>query len=466
MRPMAHAGFDEGLLTLRRSLAASKIGRTVAACLDAQQQQQVMHDVARNPAYPFRKEAWRRGYGSLATSTLHVDGGLVGSVQILAAETDGFDEQEVQRLMPTVANLGYGLGALRHRLKAAVAEKTIRRMAYFDSETALPNRVRLCQLLGTAIDAARSECQLLAFVRIGMALLQALNATLGSADIDKLVQAVADRLQQTVGKAGTLGRLADSEFGVLLPRLGAEQATVLAQWLLAALDDPVDVSGVLMDRRSYGGISMFPGHGTDAQALTRHAGIALTQARAMGAPEMLFKSGFDCDCAQRLVLMGELRKAIEHDELMPYCWPKLKSASAQVCGAEALVRWQHARLGQVNPGNFVTLAEQTGLVTPLTDWILGAALRHSYAWHEQSRALPLSVNLSARELHDPKLLGRIEGALTAWGVEPDGIEFELTKSALMLDPFAALEKLRQLKRLFLRIAIDDYGTGYSSLPYL
>ncbi len=465
MRPMAHAGFEDGFLTLRRSLAASKIGRTMAACLDAQRPM-VMHDVANNPAYPFREEARRRGYGSVVTLPLLVDGELVGSVQILAAETDGFDEQEVQLLTATVADLGYGLGALRQRLKAAAAEETIRRMAYFDGVTGLPNRVRLCQLLGSAIDVARAGRWPLALVRIGMAHLQELNATLGSSEVDKLMEAVANRLQQAVGDAGTLGRLADAEFAVLMPRSGAEQAMGLAQRLLAALDEPVDVSGVLLDARSNAGVSMFPGHAADSEALLRRAGIALAQARAMGIPVVLFKSGFDRDCAQRLALMGDLRKAIEHDELMLYCQPKLKIASAQVCGAEALVRWQHDRLGQVNPGEFIALAEQTGLITRLTYWMLEAALQHSYAWREQGRALPLSVNLSARDLHDPKLLGRIEGALATWGAEPDWIEFELTESALMLDPVAALEKLQQLKRLDLRIAIDDYGTGYSSLSYL
>jgi EAL domain-containing protein (putative c-di-GMP-specific phosphodiesterase class I) len=223
---------------------------------------------------------------------------------------------------------------------------------------------------------------------------------------------------------------------------------------------------VLLDARSNAGISLFPGHGTDAEALMRHAGIALTQARATGAPLLLFKSGFDRDCAQRLALMGELRKAIEHDELMLYCQPKLKIASAEVCGAKTLVRGQHARLGQVNPGEFIALAEQTGLITPLTYWMLEVVLRHSCAWRQRGRALTLSVNLSAHDLLDPNLLGHIEGALATWGAEPDWIEFERTESALMLDPVTALEKLQQLKRLELRLAIDDYGTGYSSLSYL
>jgi diguanylate cyclase (GGDEF)-like protein len=465
VRPMAHAGFEEGFLALRRSMTASKIGRTMSACFDVARPL-VMHDVTHNPAYPFREEARRRGYGSLVTLPLHIEGELAGSVQILAVETDGFNEQEVELLMATVADLGYGLGALRQRLKAQAAEETIRRMAYFDPVTGLPNRARMCQLVAEAIEAARGEQRSLAFVRIGMAHLQEINETLGSLEVDKLVQAVAQRLQHLLGGTGTLGRLTDAEFAVLLPRAGAEQATQRAQQLLGALDAPVDVAGVLLDARSSAGISLFPGHATEAGVLMRRAGIALTQARATGAALQLFRSGFDRECAQRLELMGALRGAIEHDELRLYCQPKLKIASGEVCGAEALVRWQHARLGEVNPGEFIGLAEQTGLITPLTYWMLESALRHCYAWRQQGRTQPLSVNLSARDLHDPKLLARIEGALATWGAEPDWIEFELTESALMLDPVAALEKLQQLKRLELRLAIDDYGTGYSSLSYL
>jgi diguanylate cyclase (GGDEF)-like protein len=465
VRPMAHAGFEEGFLTLPRSLTETEVGRTMAAHLEADQPL-VVRDVTHNPGYRYREEARQRGYGSMVTLPLRIQGKPTGLVQILAAEADGFDEQEVQLLMATAADLGYGLGALRHRLRAAAAEETIRRMAYFDPVTGLPNRARVCQLLGEAIGAVHGEHRSLAFVRIGMAHLQELNETLGSTEVDKLVQAVAARLQQTLGDAGTLGRLAEAEFAVVLPRAGAEAATELAQQLLTALNAPVDISGVLLDARSSAGISLFPGHGTDAEALVRRAGIALTHARTSGAAVSLFKSGFDRDCAQRLALMGELRSAIEHDELQLFCQPKLNIASGAVCGAEALVRWQHARLGQVNPGEFIGLAEQTGLITPLTYWMLEAALRHNYAWREQGRALPLSVNLSAHDLHDPKLLGHIEGALATWGADPDWIEFELTESALMQDPVAALERLQQLKRLDLRLALDDYGTGYSSLSYL
>ena len=130
------------------------------------------------------------------------------------------------------------------------------------------------------------------------------------------------------------------------------------------------------------------------------------------------------------------------------------------------MRWQHPRLGTVSPGEFIKLAESTGLITPLTYWMLDAALRQSYAWHEQGLQQPLSVNLSARDLRDPKLLERIGGSLATWGAQPGWIEFELTESALMADPAGALETLTRLKRLDVSLTIDDYGTGYSSLSYL
>lgn len=466
LRPMAHAGLEEGFLSLRRNWNTSRLGRTLAERMGAGEPM-VLRDVVHDPDYPFQKDARERGYGSVVVLPLRVDGVLAGSFHILAAETDAFDDKEVQLLLATAVDLGYGLAALRHRVKAAAAEETIRRMAYFDAVTRLPNQARLRELLEDAIAAAREERRPLAVVRVGLMHLREVNEALGSTEVDRLMRAAAQRLQAVVGEGGHLGRLTEAEFALLLPRAGAEAASRVAQQCVAALDEPVDMSAFLLDARASAGISLYPGHGADAEMLIRRSGIALMQARGAGSPVAVFKPGLDRESAQRMALMSELRGAIERDELMLYCQPKMHMASGEVCGAEALVRWNHPRLGQVNPGSFIKLAEQTGLITPLTFWMLDATLRQSHAWHEQGRrAQPLSVNLSARDLHDPRLLERIEHALATWGAEPDWIEFELTESALMQDPTAALETLARLKRLDLRLAIDDYGTGYSSLSYL
>jgi len=465
IRPMAYSGFEDGFLALPRSWGSSERSRRMAELLEAGQAS-VTRDVVNDAGYPFREQARQRGYGSAIVLPLRVEGQLIGSLHILAAEADAFDEQEVELLMATAGDLGYGLGALRARARAATAEETIKRMAYFDAVTGLPNRVRLRDVLAEGIQSAKNERRPLALLRVEMERFREINETLGDTEVDKLLQEIAARVVRTVGATGKVARMAESEFAVVLPRGGAEQATQLAQKILTALYEPIELSGLLLDARSSVGISLFPGHGSDADALMRRASIALDQARASGSAVSLFKGGLDRECAQRLSLMGDLRAAIEHDELLLYCQPKLEMSSGRLCGAEALVRWQHPRLGVVGPGEFIKLAESTGLITPLTYWMLDAALRQSYAWHEHGLAQPLSVNLSVRDLRDPHLLERIGGSLATWGAQPGWIEFELTESALMVDPVGALDTLTRLKRLDVQLTIDDYGTGYSSLSYL
>ena len=464
IRPMAHAGFDEGYIDLPRAWATSERTRTIAATLDAGQPV-VLRDL-QDPSYPFQEESRQRGFGSMLALPLRVEGQLVGALRILAAEADAFDDKEVELLMATASDLSYGLDSLRARARAVQAEATIKRMAHFDAVTGLPNRVRLRDLLAEAIASAKDDRRSLALLRVEMDRFRDINETLGDRDVDTLVREVAARLERTVGQAAPLARLADSEFAVVLPRGGAEHAILCAQKIVAMLSEPIELSGLLLDVQSSIGISLYPGHGTEADALMRRASIALDQARLSGTGVSLFKGGLDRECAQRMSLMGDLRGAIEHDELLLYCQPKLQMSSGRVCGAEALVRWQHPRLGMVGPGDFIKLAESTGLITPLTYWVLEATLRQTYAWHELGLHQPLSVNLSARDLRDPKLVEHISGSLATWGAQPGWIEFELTESALMEDPVGALETLTRLKRLDVSLTIDDYGTGYSSLSYL
>jgi len=465
LRPMAHAGFDEGFLALPRTWGATERARSIGALMQAGVPW-VVRDAVDDPDYPFREEARQRGYGSMIELPLRIEGELAGSLRIVAAEADAFDDKEVDLLMATVADLGYGLGALRARAKTAAAEETIQRMAYFDAITGLPNRARLRALLEEATASAMHDGRPLALLRIDMERFRDINETIGDHEVDTLLRDIATRLEHAVGKAGQVAKTGESEFAVLLMSGGAEQAIQLAQKILIVLSEPIELSGLLLDARSSIGISLIPGHGTEADALMRRASIALDHARRSGAGYALFKGGLDLECAQRVSLMGDLRRAIERNELQLYCQPQLEMSSGRVCGAEALVRWQHPRLGMINPGEFIKLAESTGVITPLTYWVLDAALRQSYAWHQQGLEQPLSVNLSACDLREPKLLEHISGSLATWGAQPDWIGFELTESALMEDPVGALETLTRLKRLDVKLTIDDFGTGYSSLSYL
>ena len=408
----------------------------------------------------------RRGFGSVLSLPLHVEGEIFGALTIGAPEPDAFCERERAPLMEAADDLAFGLATLRTRQRAAAAEQTIRQLTYYDALTGLPNRVLLREQLAHAITAAKEDRRPLALIRVELEHLREINESLGDAEADQMLRAVAARLHAEVGDSGRLARMAEAEFAVVVPRAGAEQATQLAQRILLALAEPIEISGLLLDARSSIGVSLFPGHGTDADALLRRSNLALGHALRGGNGVSLFKGGLDVECAQRLSLMGDLRAAIEGNELQLFCQPKLRMNSGAVCGAEALVRWQHQRLGLINPDEFIKLAESSGLITPLTYWVLDAALRQSYAWREHGLQQPLSVNLSARDLRDPRLLDRIGGALATWGARPGWIEFELTESALMEDPAGALDTLTRLKGLDVSLTIDDYGTGYSSLSYL
>ncbi|KFX69729.1 phospholipase [Pseudomonas taeanensis MS-3] len=468
-QPMAHEGFDEGFLALGVTWGASAEGTAFIHKLEdplTNGQPMVMRDILNDPEAPLREEARERGYASAIVLPLRVEDALIGMLSIMSAEAEAFDDKEVELLLATANDLGFGIATLRTRARAVEAEATIRRMAFTDTLTGLSNRVRLREQLEQAIATAKQERRALGLLQLEVGRNQEINETLGYRESDRLQQAIATRLVQTVGANHTVARMGEYEFAVLMPSGGAEQAMQLAQKILVALYEPIELSGLRLDARASIGIALYPGHDTDPDGLIRRASSARDQAKASSSGYALFQSSLDQECAQHLMLMGDLRRAIDHNELLLHYQPKLQIATNKVCGTEALVRWQHPQHGLLPPDDFIKLAENTGLITPLTYWVLDAALGQRYAWHEEGDDRPISVNLSARDLRDPKLLERIRGAFATWGAQPDWIEFELTESALMEDPAAALETLMQLKNLDTHLSIDDFGTGYSSLAYL
>ncbi|MBS7663728.1 EAL domain-containing protein [Pseudomonas lalucatii] len=467
--PVAHAGLDRGFLALGDAWGASAAGLDFVRRLEATMETGrpfVQRNILDDPEAPLREEAHARGFAAAIVLPLRVEGALIGLLAIMAAEADAFDPREVELLSATANDLGFGISTLRTRVRATQAEATIRRMAYTDSLTGLPNRLQLHELLADAIAHARQEHRPLGLLQLEVGSNQEINDTLGYREGDRLQQAIVARLLQAVGAGMPVARIGEKEYAVLMPSGGAEQAAQLAQQILVALYEPIDLSGLYLDARASIGIALYPGHGTEADALLRRAGSALDQAKRGGAGYALYHGGQDRECAQHLTLMSDLRRAIDANQLRLHFQPQLLIATHKVCGTEALLRWQHPQRGLLSPNQFIQLAESSGLITPLTYWVLDSALSQGYAWREEGDSRPISVNLSARDLRDPKLVERIRGAFATWGAEPDWIEFELTESALMDDPTTALETLVQLKNFDTRLTIDDFGTGYSSLAYL
>jgi len=269
-----------------------------------------------------------------------------------------------------------------------------------------------------------------------------------------------------VGSKEHMARMGEAEFAVVLPNADVGAATRTAQRVLHDMHEPVVSADIMLDAGGSIGIAVFPGHGDTPDALIRRANVAMLRARHQGGGHALYTGGQDQECARRLALVGDLHRAIDNDELRLFCQPKVRFADSQVCGVEALVRWQHPQLGMISPSSFIALAEHSGLISPLTDWVMAAAFRQSYVWRQAGLRLPLAVNLSARDLRDPKLVERVRNLYATWGAEPNGVQFELTESALMQDPQGSLESLKRLKDMGSDLYIDDFGTGYSSLAYL
>ncbi|MBA5689927.1 GGDEF domain-containing protein [Duganella sp. LX47W] len=471
LRWMAGAGIDIALLEPHLyTWADTPEGRNlVGDCVRSDQAIVGKHIDDPQYALPFadmRAMLLQQGFASFTAFPLHIEGQVVGVLGIAAAEADAFDEAEVKLLGELADDLAYGVANLRTHIQKLEAQATIARLAYFDALTGLPNRTQLVEVLEAAIASAKRQRHSLALLQLEVGHFREINKVLGYRAGDELLQLLGRRLSAEIQADEILARVGEAEFALLLPNGGADYAEQVAQRLLAMLREPVEVAKLTLDPRVAIGIALFPGHADDAESLLRRANVAMHQANLASGGYAIYAGGQEQEHMRRLALMGDLHRAVREHELRLFCQPKVDIASRRVCGAEALVRWQHPQHGSVRTAEFIQLAEEAGTITPLTNWMLEAAFSQIYAWHEAGLDWPLAINLSGHDLYDPRLTERIRGLFATWGIAPELIQFELTESALMANPAAGLETLIHLKQLGVKLFIDDYGTGYSSLSYL
>ena len=470
---IACAGTEvEWLDALRYNWADTPLGRNATGTAIRTGKPCVARSLLTDPAYAdpayaaLRKDARVRGYAAISAFPLRVDGEVIGALAMAAADPESFDPDEVKLLGELADDLGYGIANLRIRVKHHEAEATIARLAYYDPLTGLPNRTRLEEQLEAAMLHAGEQHHALAVLHLEVGRFQEINKVLGYRSGDLLLQEIGRRLADAAGPEEILARVGDAEFALLLPRAGADRAVQVAQRLLAILHEPVEISRLMVDARVGIGIALFPGHASDPHVLLRRANAALHQKKAGRRGYAIYTGGQEQENTRRLALMGDLRRAIEQNELQLYCQPEVNIATGAICGAEALVRWQHPLRGMISTGEFIQLAEHAGLINPLTQWVMESAFSQVHAWQSAGLERALAVNLSAHDLRDQRLADGIRGLFSTWGIRPELIHFELTESALMDDPENALETLTQLKRLDVKLFVDDFGTGYSSLSYL
>jgi diguanylate cyclase (GGDEF)-like protein len=346
------------------------------------------------------------------------------------------------------------------------AEAALEHQALHDALTDLPNRVLLHDRLQQAIRAAQRDQTAVALLVMDLDRFKEVNDTFGHHTGDQLLEQLGDRLGSVLRGSDTIARLGGDEFAVLLPTSTLEDAKHIAARLLELLEQPFSLGGLQLEIDASIGIALSPEHGTDADTLLRRADVAMYIAKRNGSGHALYTAEQDQHSPMRLALVGELRRAIDQNDLSLYFQPKVSLKHSTVLCAEALVRWQHPRHGMLAPDQFVPVAEQTGLIRPLARSVLEAAVRQCHRWRQEGLDLAVAVNLSMRNLHDAEIVDMIRHLLARWGIPPARLVIEITESSLMADAARAMEVLSRLREMGVGISIDDFGTGYSSLAYL
>lgn len=348
----------------------------------------------------------------------------------------------------------------------ATRESKILRLAYQDTLTDLPNRALFNDRLTQAAAFAKRNDTPLSILMIDLDRFKYVNDTLGHTAGDEVLRQVGFRLRAVLRESDTIARLGGDEFAILLPDADPGAVKRVVYKILQALEAPIQLGEQSLDVGGSVGIASFPEHSDDPGTLMRYADVAMYIAKRSNSGSAFYESNLDNTRQENLSLLGELRRAVDENELVLYYQPKIELATNWAIGVEALVRWQHPGRGFVPPMEFIPFAERTGYIKVLTQWVIEAAIRQCGRWVEQGIFLQMSLNISARDLLNSELPNLVHDVMQTHRVPPELVCLEITESGFMDDPARALQTLTRLNALGMKLSVDDYGTGYSSLAYL
>jgi diguanylate cyclase (GGDEF)-like protein/PAS domain S-box-containing protein len=453
----------EGLRMPLPGAAGEDIGPTREAVL--RDEVVIWDNIQEDDSRPAWQERARLlGYRSLIALPLRVEGRVVGAWTLCSEDNGFFSDDERKLLLELASDAGLGLGYLDK------AEK-LEALAYHDQLTGLPNPALVEDRLEQAIARARFSRRLVAALAVHVQRLRQINDLFGRSAVDKAIRLVARRLAASVRSGDTVGRLGQHEFVVVLVDIAqfTDLPGVLRN-LLQAIPQSVQIESNDIQVGARIGVAVFPRDGASAPELLRNASLAAAEASAAEGSDFVFYSSAADEIAQENFLIGqELRKAIELEELYLEYQPIVLLADRTVVGAEALLRWNNARLGAIRPDRFIPIAEESDLIHKIGAWVIGKAAEQSADWsHSCSPSPRIAVNVSPRQLRDPGLAQRILDSIGAAGDDARGarLAVEITESAVMDNLDQAVATLQTLKEAGLRVSIDDFGTGYSSLSRL
>ena len=386
-----------------------------------------------------------------------------------ARREDGTEFEVDLQLVPVEdgGQLTHWVAFLRDVTQTKHQVTSLRHQAMHDALTGLPNRTLLFESLDRAIDDARGSGTMLALMLMDLDRFKEVNDTFGHHFGDALLKQVAFRLRNQLHGEDVVARLGGDEFALVLPRAeDANSAAQTARRILGTLEQPFVIEGQVLEVGASIGIALFPEHGTDARTLLRRADVAMYTAKQKQSGYSFHREDGSSRSPDQLALVVELRHAVERNELVAHFQPKLHMRSGLMTRAEVLVRWDHPQRGHLGPSHFIPLAERTGLIRGMTDWLLDHAVGQCRVWQDAGAPIHIAVNVSARSLLDQGLPGKVQDTLDRWGVDPRFLKIEITESSIMADPAHALAILSMLQSMGVRLSIDDFGTGYSSLTHL
>jgi len=369
-----------------------------------------------------------------------------------------------QRLLENKKYYEHGLQELVHHRSAE-----IERLAYFDTLTDLPNRLLFEDRLTQAIKHAQKGSQAVCALLLRIDRFKEIDDTLGHAIGDRLLREIAGRIRKTIDEQGTLARFEGDDFALLITDIhGSEDVLEVLKDIIEPLKAPFVLDTHQLYVTTSLGLSVYPVDGGTSDELLKHAGVALNRAQTLGGNNYQFyQSEMNARALERLTMEGDLRRGIENGELRLHYQPQLDLSTHQILGAEALVRWQHPKLGLLAPAKFIPLAEDTDLIVPLGEWCLREGCRQLRAWQQAGlKALRVSVNVSPNQFHQKNFVETVGQILAETEIDPQTLQLEITESSLIQNADHVVTRLAELKEMGVMVAIDDFGVGYSSLGYL
>ncbi len=397
-------------------------------------------------------------------------GGSRSAVLVVAnrdgSEATSFEREDLGFFQALAAHLGTALTASEHldHLRRSVAERE--HQAYHDALTGLANRTLFMNVVAKALEHGGGT-RMVAVVLMDLDGFKEINDALGHHTGDEVLKVVAQRVSTGVREYGLAARLGGDEFAFMVGAAASvDEVLSITEKLMASVGAPMDIGNVALTVRASVGIALAPVHGLDAPTLLKKADVAMYSAKSSSRRISVYDRSMDNSSARRLALATDLGKAIEHDELDLWFQPVADMASGRVAGFEALLRWPHPALGFIPPDEFIPIAEQTGLIEPLTWWVVNQALSELRRWRDDGFEFDMAINFSARSLLDPAMVDHLRAMVSSFDLTPSAITLEITESSMMVELERSEAVLRRLSDMGFRIAIDDFGTGYSSLSRL